>query len=223
VPGVSREYHQRAFTLPDDATEVVLIRHGASAPVVPGAPFPLLDGHGDPPLAPLGEEQAERVARRLEDEPLRGLYVTGLTRTVQTAAPLAARLGIEPVVVPELREIRLGDWEAGEYRVRLAEGDPIALRALTEGRWDVIPNAESNESFAARTEAGLRRVVAEAGPGVVTAAVVHGGVIGELCRQATDSRPFAFIHAENGSLTRLVVFGDGRLFLRSFNETAHLP
>jgi probable phosphoglycerate mutase len=52
--------------------------------------------------------------------------------------------------------------------------------------------------------------------------VVHGAVIGELCRQATDSRPFAFVHADNGSLSRLVVFPGGRWLLRSFNHISHL-
>ena len=54
------------------------------------------------------------------------------------------------------------------------------------------------------------------------AAVVHGGVIGELCHQATGSRPFAFIHADNASISRLVVFPGGRKLLRSFNDSAHL-
>ena len=30
------------------------------------------------------------------------------------------------------------------------------------------------------------------------------------------------MHADNGSLTRLVVLPDGRWWVRSFNETAHL-
>jgi 2,3-bisphosphoglycerate-dependent phosphoglycerate mutase len=47
-------------------------------------------------------------------------------------------------------------------------------------------------------------------------------VIGEVCRQATESRPFAFIHADNGSLSRLVILPGGRWLLRSFNDTAHL-
>ena len=37
------------------------------------------------------------------------------------------------------------------------------------------------------------------------------------------SRPFAFIHADNGSVSRLVVFADGHWLLRSFNEISHLP
>jgi probable phosphoglycerate mutase len=56
----------------------------------------------------------------------------------------------------------------------------------------------------------------------VAAAFVHGGVIAELCRQATGSRPFAFLHADNASITRLVALADGRRLLRSFNDTAHL-
>jgi probable phosphoglycerate mutase len=70
--------------------------------------------------------------------------------------------------------------------------------------------------------AGLEAVLAAAGPDATVAAIVHGGVIGEACRQATDSRPFAFIHADNGSLTRLVVLPGGRWLLRSFNDTSHL-
>jgi probable phosphoglycerate mutase len=208
--------------LPPGATEIVLVRHGASQPAVPGVPFPLLDGHGNPALAPEGEEQAIYVAERLATEPLAGLFITPLQRTAQTAAPLAAVLGLEPVVVPDLREVFLGDWDGGEFRVRMAEGDPIAVQAVVEERWEVIPGAETMESFAVRVRAGIEAVAAAAGPDVTVAAIVHGGVIGEVCRQATESRPFAFVHADNGSLTRLVILPGGRWLLRSFNDTAHL-
>jgi 2,3-bisphosphoglycerate-dependent phosphoglycerate mutase len=200
----------------------VLVRHGASEPAIAGRRFPLRDGHGDPALAPEGEHQAALVAERLAAEPLAGLFITTLRRTAQTAAPLAARLGLEPVVVPDLREVSLGEWEGGEFRVRLADGDPIAVQAVVEERWEVIPGAEAMEPFAVRVRAGIEAVVAAAGAGVTVAAIAHGGVIGEVCRQATDSRPFAFVHAENGSLTRLVVLEGGRWLLRSFNDTSHL-
>src|SRR5215218_9200335 len=219
-PAVS--YAQRGFRLPPGATEVVLVRHGASEVAVPGRPFPLVDGHGDPALAPEGEAQAAAVGERLAGEGLSGLFITTLRRTAQTAAPLAARLGLEPVVVPELREVSLGIYEGGEFRIRMAEGDPVALQAVAEERWDAIPGAETMESLAQRVRAGVEAVVASAGPDVSVAAVVHGGVIGEVCRQATHSRPFAFVHADNGSLTRLVVVPGALWLLRSFNDTAHL-
>ena len=49
------------------------------------------------------------------------------------------RTGLEPVVVPDLREVSLGEWEGGEFRIRMAEGDPVALQAVAEERWEVIP------------------------------------------------------------------------------------
>ena len=148
-------YHQRQFALPEGATEVVLVRHGASAPAVPGEPFPLLDGHGDPPLSPAGEAQALAVAEQLAAEGLSGLFVTTLRRTHETAAPLAERTGLTPLVVPELREVSLGEWEGGEFRIRMAEGDPVALQAVEEERWEVIPGAETMEALAERVRAGL--------------------------------------------------------------------
>lgn len=219
----TRDYPQRPFSLPADATEVILVRHGASQAHVPDAPFDLLDGHSNPPLAPEGRAQAERVAQRLAGEPIDRMFVTTLQRTHETAAPLAAALGQEPAVVPGLREVLLGDWEGGELRVRFANGDPLVARIFAEQRWDVIPNAESPADLERRTQDGLREIVAATGPGGTAVAVLHGGVIGELCRFATDARRLALIHADNGSISRLIVFGDGRQLLRSFNDVAHLP
>lgn len=215
-------YPQRRFSLPPDATEVVLLRHGASAHAVEGEPFPLVGGQGDPPLAPEGEEQAVAAAARLRDEPLAGIFVTPLQRTSQTAAPLARALGVEPVVVPELVEVHLGEWEGGEYRIRAHRGDPLIGRVIDAEDWSLIPGAESMDAVAARARAGIESIVATVGPGVSAVAVVHGGIVGELCRQATGSRPFAFIHADNCSISRIVVFADGRWLLRSFNDVSHL-
>jgi probable phosphoglycerate mutase len=222
VTEVSKTYPQRAWALPDDATEVLLVRHGASQAAVPDEPFELLEGHADPPLAPEGEAQAQAVGARLAADPPDALFVTTLQRTAQTAAPLVAATGLRPVVVPELREVNLGAWEGGEMRIRSAAGDPLVARIFEEQRWDVIPDAEPMEAFAERCRAGLLRVVAETGPGRRAASVVHGGVIGELCRQATGAPPLTFVHAENTSISRIVVFGDGRWLLRAFNDTAHL-
>jgi 2,3-bisphosphoglycerate-dependent phosphoglycerate mutase len=189
---------------------------------VPGKRFPLVLGRGDPPLSEAGERQAEAVAARLAAEPLAALFVTPLQRTAQTAAPLAGRTGLEPQAIEELCEVCLGEWEGGEFRIRMANGDPLAMRLAAEERWDLIPGAESPQALEARVRAGIEAVVARTGPGRVAAAFVHGGVIGEVCRQATGSRPFAFIHADNGSITRLVVLDGGRWLVRSFNDTAHL-
>jgi probable phosphoglycerate mutase len=101
---------QRPFALSGDETELVLVRHGATVAATAEAPIDLLGGQSDPGLTAAGRRQAEAVAAQLGGEPLAGLFITPLRRTAETAAPLAGSLGLDPVVVPELGEIRLGDW-----------------------------------------------------------------------------------------------------------------
>jgi probable phosphoglycerate mutase len=220
---VTRTYPQHSWALPDDATEVLLVRHGASQAAVPGEPFEMIEGgHADPPLAPEGEAQARAVGARLAAAPPDSVFVTPLQRTAQTAAPLIAATGLTAAVVPDLREVHLGDWEGGELRIRFAHRDPLVAEIYARQRWDVIPNAEPPDAFAERVRRGVETVVAGTGPGRRAVAVVHGGVIAEICRQAIDSPALAFIHVENASVSRLVVFDDGRWRLRSFNDTSHL-
>lgn len=218
----AQRYPQEDYSRPADAIEIVLVRHGASEAAVEDQPFELLEGQADPALSEAGERQAQAVAAHLAGEPLAGLFVTPLRRTAQTAAPLAAATGLQPVCVPELREVHLGELDGGAFRIALRRGDPRVAEVFARQRWDVIPGAETMEAFAQRTSAGIDRILDGLAPGSTVAAVVHGGVIGELCRQASDSRPFAFVHADNGSLTRIVVLADGRRWVRTFNETAHL-
>ncbi len=216
-----QEYRQTGFRPPPGSTELFLVRHGASAPHVPGRSFDLVDGHGDPPLAPEGHEQAERVADRFAGEHLDALYVTTLQRTVQTVAPLARRLGMEPQVERDLREVGLGEWEGGLFREKVAEGGPVAQRMFAEGRWDVIPGGEPQAEFEARVTAGLRRIVS-AHPGQRVLAVVHGGVIGTALAMAVGADyGFAFVGSDNGSVSHLVSTS-GRWILRRFNDTSHL-
>jgi 2,3-bisphosphoglycerate-dependent phosphoglycerate mutase len=214
------EYRQHRFSLPPGATEIFLVRHGESAPAREDRPFPLVDGQGDPPLAEFGEQQAELVAARLILEKIDGIYVTTLRRTHQTAMPLARRRGMNPVVEPGLREIALGEWEGGLFRIRVAERDPLSLRMFEEERWDVIPGAESTEAFADRIRESIDRLAAKHRDQQIVV-FTHGGTIGQIVAMATGCRPFAFIDADNASITQLVVWDD-RWLIRRFNDTAHL-
>jgi probable phosphoglycerate mutase len=180
----------------------------------------LHNGHGDPPLDPVGVEQAELLGERLRTDDISAIYVTSLQRTHQTAAPLAAALGIIPVEEPELREVFLGDWEEGEFRRRAAMRDPIFEQIFAQERWDVIPGAEPHDDFDARTWRGFQRIVA-AHPDERVVVVSHGGVIGQLLHRVTGSRRFAFSGTDNASISEIVA-EPNRIILRRYNDVAHL-
>jgi probable phosphoglycerate mutase len=214
------EYRQLRFEPPPGATAVLLIRHGESEPLVDDRPFPLLDGQGDPALAPEGREQAQRVCDRLALEGVDAICVTSLRRTAQTAAPLVRNLGIEPVVEPDLREVFLGEWEGGLLRKMMVELGPLARRVRDEQRWEIVPGAESAATFSRRVRRGLERIAAFH-PDQRVALFTHGGVVGELLAQATGSEPFAFSGADNGSISEVVVTQQSWI-VRRFNDTTHL-
>jgi probable phosphoglycerate mutase len=216
----TRTYRQLRFQRPPGACELLLVRHGESAPARDGEPFPLVDGHGDPELDPVGVGQAAGVADRLQHEAIAAIYVSTLRRTAQTAAPLAARLGIEPRVEPDLREVYLGEWEGGTFRKHVAEGHPAAEQMFAEQRWDVIPGAEPGNAFAARVRGAITRIAAAHRDETVVV-VSHGGVIGQIIAGATGSRGFAFTGSDNGAISHLVVTDD-RWIVRRYNDTAHL-
>lgn len=218
-------HHQTRWTPPSGSTTITLLRHGASDGYVPGAPFALVDGHGDPALAPDGHVQAQLAGARLSAEHRAGrsisaLYVTTLTRTHQTAAPLAAELGLVPVVVADLREVFLGEWEGGLFREKAAAGHPAAIEAIEGGEWGAVPGAETTAELSARVMAALV-VLADRHPDERIVCVVHGGVIAAALSTVIGARASLFLGADNCSISTLVRIGD-RWRMRSFNDTAHL-
>lgn len=215
-----KEFRQHRFECPPGGTEILLVRHGESRAAVPDNPFPLVDGQGDPELAEIGRVQAQRVGDRLKDLDIDAVYVTSLRRTQETADPLLSHLGQTATVVPALREVHLGEWEAGVFRFKVFEGDPLYDQMQKEERWDVIPGAESHESIQKRVSSALKSIV-EQHPDELLVLVLHGGIIGHILAEATRSTPFAFHGCDNASISHIVVV-EGKMILRGYNDTTHL-
>ena len=215
-----KSYPQTFFQPAEGACQIVLVRHGQSAPFVEGSPFPLVGGQGDPPLSPLGLFQAERVAERLRSEPIDAIYGSSLQRTVQTVTPLAASLGLEIAIEPDLREVHLGEGEGGRFRQMAAEGHPAALRMRENREWGEIPGAESNAIFTGRTVAAVESI-SRRHPNQLVVVACHGGVVGALLGHATGTDPFTFAGCRNGAVSLLIVDPAGPWVVRSFNDAAH--
>ncbi len=218
---------QRRFTPPSGSTTIYLVRHGATQAAHPDRPFETRDGHGDPPLAAVGVDQARAVCARLEAEhalePFASVYVTSLRRTLETATPFLDATGLDGRLEADLREVHLGDYEGGVMRLKGAEGDPLVREVYTQERWDIIPGAETWDAFQGRCVAAIERIVGQ-NQGQRVLAFVHGGVIGAVLSHVTRSRNFAFVGADNSSISEIVHMGQpiDRWALRRFNDMSHL-
>jgi hypothetical protein len=106
----------------------------------------------DPPLTPEGEQRAQRLARMFGETAgaghLKAIYVSASRLAQQTAAPLADRLAMRPVVVPvndvkgtAARVLREHDGEAALV-IATSDSVPQLLRVLS-GR--DIPAARDDE------------------------------------------------------------------------------
>ncbi len=111
----------------ETTTRVLLLRHGAAE----GSKEGFFYGSTDAPLLPEGEVQVREAAARVEGWLLDSktvLYSSWLTRSVRTAEILsdAMGLGLKPMIVPDIAELHLGDWE-GETHASLTEKEPERL------------------------------------------------------------------------------------------------
>ena len=142
-----------------------LIRH-ASYPLAGVA----LGGRGEHPLDERGRRQAEALAGRLAGMGLAAVYTSPQRRAQETAAPIAARHGLVPVVDDALAEMDFGSWTGRSFD-DLA-GDPVwarfnAARGLTR-----IPGGETMLEVQVRL-AGFALRLREHHPEAAVAAVGH--------------------------------------------------
>jgi len=68
-------------------------------------------------LGAAGKAQAERLARRFADENVAGICASPLERAVETAEPIAARLGKTLEISEAIAEIDFGAWSGTSFDV----------------------------------------------------------------------------------------------------------
>lgn len=85
---------------------LTLVRHGEAD----GNQEHRFIGQTDVPLSAVGRLQAEQVADRLATSRVEVIIASDLGRAVDTARPLADRLGLSIQTDPRLREIANGEW-----------------------------------------------------------------------------------------------------------------
>lgn len=191
-------------------TTIFLARHGESDWNVEKR----FQGHSDRPLTERGRKQAHALADLVASEKIDAVYTSPLSRAQETAEIVAARAGLEPVALPELREVDTGSWSGlsrADVEARFPDG---FLRWRSGGSgWE---DGETYEQMAERV-IGALRTIAEDHPDGRVLVISHGGPIRAIhaaaegvaiddYRRLKPVEPNARLSAvavENGRVTRL--------------------
>lgn len=201
----------------DAMTTLLLIRHGQTDWNAQRR----WQGHTDIPLNATGLAQAQAVARRLADWPLRAVYSSDLQRAAQTAAAVAAPHGLAPVADARWRERSAGRFE-GLTGADLARDFPDYFQEMQRGIIRPL-GGEMPEALLARVAEVFEQTVAQHN-GDIIAVVSHGGTIRMLLAHVLGLPPtgaFRLGVGGNTGLSRIEIDGRGpRLTL--LNDTSHL-
>jgi len=191
-------------------TTIFLARHGESDWNVEKR----FQGHSDRPLTERGREQAHALADLLASEKIDAVYTSPLSRALETAEIVAARAGLEPVALPELREVDTGSW-SGLSRVDVEARFPEGFARWRSGGsgWE---DGETYQQMAERV-IGALRTIAEDHPNGRVLIISHGGPIRAIhaaaegvaiddyrrLKPVEPNARLSTVAVENGRLTRL--------------------
>jgi broad specificity phosphatase PhoE len=159
--------------------EAILARHGESEYSVRGA----INGDVAVPVAltDVGRKQARRLGELIRDDPIDLCVTSEFGRVIETADVALAGRDVPRLVLPELNDILVGEWEGKpltDYRVWARSNGP---EAVTDG------GGESRAATVRRYVRAFRTLLER--PERVVLVVAHGLPIRYLLNAAADNDP----------------------------------
>ncbi|HEY2482709.1 MAG TPA: histidine phosphatase family protein [Caulobacteraceae bacterium] len=206
------------------ARDIYVITHAQSEHHVQG----VVGGWHDTELTALGRRQADAIAARIADlvgdAPVE-IYASDLKRAVQTAEPIAMRLGIDLKLMSGMREKSFGvaggrptAWLDARFVSPPKDGDRLDHHEGIEG-------AETRRALFTRLFLAMEQILASLCETQVI--VTHGfaltGVIAAWFRVPIEAAGWIGFRPASGGITHLQQ--DDRFFDRalvSFNDRGHL-
>jgi probable phosphoglycerate mutase len=191
--------------------ELILVRHGL--PVRKEN----TDGPADPELSVDGHAQAALFATYMMSENIDAIYSSPLRRAVQTAEPLSAAIGIDPIFVPGIAE---WDQHSNEY-IPVEE-----LKAANDPRWLEMAKGgfssdEIPEDFHNRVLESIEDII-DKHRGDTVVVTCHGGVINDYLSHILGIANSQFFYPNYTSIHRIAASSSGHRSVLSINETSHL-
>lgn len=203
---------------------VFLVRHGENK-----ANLDKVFSHKvvDDGLTETGRIQADQTGRFLATQGVTAIYCSPLTRAVETAEALAARLKIRIQVLEELRELDVGDLDGK------SDSSSWEQYFQTTNNWYFsdgtrrFPNGENYQEMLTRFRRALTKVLSDGSDGKI-AVFGHGGIFTAsliaLCG-ISDVTEFVGRPHPHGSITELLIDGSEdtmAVTLRRWADSSHM-
>lgn len=202
-------------------TTTLLGRHGAT-------PYSLEkrfsgSGGADPALAPIGEQQAEALAREIAARGgVDAIVSSPLLRTLQTAERVAHATGAAIDIEPGIAECAFGEWDGFTF-AEVNERWPVELAAWLASTDVAPPGGESFAECRDRVDRARRDLLTRHA-GQRVAVISHVTPIKLMTGICVDAPLTSLYRMELApcSLTTIAWFADGNSSLFGFAESAHL-
>lgn len=198
---------------------VILLRHGRSTS---NTAHTLAGRTEGVELDEKGTEQAAALPGRLEGLPIKALVRSPLLRCRLTLEPLAAALGLQPLVDERLAEVDYGQWTGRALGELIKE--PLWSVVQQQPSAAVFPEGEGLAGVQARAVAAVRehdrRLREEHGGDALWVACTHGDVIKAVVADAlgTHLDSFQRITADPASMS-VIRYTSLRPFVVHVNHT----
>jgi probable phosphomutase (TIGR03848 family) len=198
---------------------VILLRHGRSTSNTAHTLAGRSDGVD---LDDRGREQAQALVDRLGSLPICAIVRSPLLRCERTVEPLAAALGLEPVVEERISEVDYGTWTGRKIGDLVKE--PLWAVVQQQPSAAVFPEGEGLAQVQARAVAAIRehdrRIADEQGADALWVACTHGDVIKAIVADALGAHLDSFqrITADPASMS-VIRYTPVRPFVIHVNHT----
>ncbi len=175
------------------------------------------DGPADPPLSPLGVEQAKAVAEFLMSERIDRIVTSSMRRAYETAVPLSEKIGVDLIQRDDLREsdhnnptyIPVEEMTLDSGPVQAFLNDPLAI---FEGDYD---------GFRDRVVGAFDHLIEEHA-GETVAVFCHGMVTSVYLQTLWNLEHPFLLQPDYTGITRVEASSQGLRTVRSVNETGHV-
>jgi len=201
-------------------TKFILVRHGETEW---NKERRIQGSASDTPLSPTGLNQAEQLALKLKTDPVQAIFSSPLQRALDTAKAIAQYHNLEVRVLPELKEINVGELE-GQLSLTLAKrfDEFVCRNGQNDEGWIKLPGGESVNEVQTRAWEAIQNMAHQYPEGTVVVVSHYFVIMSIVCRILNlPLNNMVHLRLSTGTVSIFTLDGKEDTRLELFNDSCH--